>query len=190
MKVEMINDKEQALRVILETAEWCRQKGIPLGDSWQDEERIASALDAEEGDFFVFKKDGAISGACILQDWDSCREWRKYRDGNRHYYITKFCVANGFHGTGASGEMLNAIKEKAVKDGVKSVRLTAEEGLAPLYINNGFFPHWTFIGGKTGKIFVRMAWYRWTPDEFETVWRDAGRYSIRRIIYRFLKRIF
>jgi len=120
---------------------------------------------------------------------DSGRIWHKYGYKDPHYYMNKFVVADRFHGGEYSRKMLDIIKQKAKADGVKSIRLDAEYAVSSFYINNGFFPHWSFKGGKTGKTFVRLAWYRWTSDELETIWRGAGRFNLRRFTYRMIKRI-
>jgi len=192
-EIKIITDREGAVAVMKETAVWAKKKGIVMTGSWRDEklnaEHIMKKLGAKDSDFLVFTLDGKVCGSCILQDRDAFNEWKKYGYGDRHYYISKFAITDGFHGGDAARKMLDALKEKCVADGFKSIRLVAESKIAHIYINAGFFPHWSFKGGKTGKTFLRLAWYRWTPEEYETIWRGAGRLNLRRFAYLMLKRI-
>ena len=192
-KIQIINDPDKALLVMKETALWCRHAKIALPPSWDNKHlnarHLAERWGAEDSDYFVFLLDGKPAGACILFRTDSLREWKKYGYKQKCYYLNKLCVLEKYRGTGASHLMLDALKKKCIADGYDSIRLVAEEKIAPIYINSGWFPHWSFKGGRTGKTYVRCAWYRWTPDQFETIWRGSGRFNLRRVVYRFLKRV-
>ena len=191
-EIKIINNREQAVAIIKATAEWCGRKGLDVPRSWRSADAMAERI-AKSGfkddEYFVFTMDGKSIGACVLSDRDMDNEWKKYGYGDRHYYFGKFCVKDEFHGTGISRVLLDALKEKAIADGVKSIRCVAVKKIAPIYIDAGFFPHWPFYGKRAGKTFVRLAWYRWTPDEFETIWRGAGKFNLRRRAYLTLKRI-
>ena len=192
-KIEMINDRDGAREIMMKTVAWCERKGLDMPGSWRREyaeEYIDKEIRPTDGEYFVFVADGKAVGACILQDWDSNKEWKKYGYAKKCLYLNKFCVADEYHGTGVARGMLDAVKRRAVAGGFESIRCVALEKVAPIYINNGFFPHWTFVGAMTGRTFVRLAWYRWTPGEFETIWRGAGRFNLRRIFYKFIKRVF
>jgi len=190
--MKMVNDVNRALLIMNQTAAWCKRKNIPMMPSWSPKnltrEGIARTLGAKNNEFFVFELDGRDIGACILAVRDLAGSWKKYGYQGKHYYVNKLAMADEFHGGDYSKKILDALKAKAVVDGVKSIRCEANAAIAPIYINNGFFPHWSFKGRKSGKIFVRLAWYRWTPDEFETVWRGAGKFNLRRFIYRMIKK--
>jgi hypothetical protein len=192
-KVKIINDVNRALVVMNQTSSWAYDKGIKLPKSW-DKDRLTPAgivktYGAKPGEFFVLEIDGMDAGAFILMDRPADRAWDKYGYADKHYYVYKLAVADGFHGGRAFRQMMDTIKEKAVLDNVKSIRADADIKIAPIYINNGFFPHWSFKGGKTGKVYVRLAWYRWTPDEFETIWRGVGKFNLRRFTYLMIKKI-
>lgn len=194
-KIEIINDVDGALSIMRDTAEWCEEKcHCKKGQgSWQKEKitlaHFQKKLGAKDDEYAVFTLDGKPIGACILQKWDSAGAWRKYGLDGRHYYIHRFCVAKDCHGKGMPRIMLDAIKEKTVRDGFKSIRLEADMKVYKMYINAGFFPHWTFVGGKTKRKFVRLAWYQWTEAELDTIWRGAGRFNLRWFIYRLVKRM-
>ena len=190
--VKIVNDVNRALVVMNQAADWAQKKGLSLPIGW-NKDRLTSDKMIEkfgaDAKFLVFEIDGQDAGAGVLTTKDIGNCWGKYGYAGKHYYVNKFAVADKFHGGDYSRKMLDAIKAKAVVDGVDSIRADADIKIAPFYVNNGFFPHWSFYGKRNKRDFVRLAWYRWTPEEFETIWRGAGRFNLRRFVYRAIKRL-
>lgn len=133
------NEVEKAIEIMMEVAEWGRNKGLRV---WPDEWLTADQLITDEAkleNFYVGSINGEDACSFILQWQDN--EW--WPDSPRYVaaYLHKFCVRRSYAHMKMTCKVVECIKQECRKYGVNCIRLDTgndKKAVKQIYLDAGF----------------------------------------------------
>ncbi|MDP1722449.1 MAG: GNAT family N-acetyltransferase [Candidatus Gottesmanbacteria bacterium] len=143
--VKIVQDMDNAIRVMQDAATWLAESGKKPSKWWQPKNMNREFLlrHAEPDEFFVALVDGDPAASVILQDSERNQSWKSV-DGDRPQsalYVHWLCVARRFSGTGLPKVMVDFARDQARKQKLLVLRLDTnadETKLRKIYIALGF----------------------------------------------------
>jgi len=134
-------DAQTASSVLIDAASGLAERGEAL---WKEEELGPERLlpEIESGRLYLIKNDAAIIGTVIFQ-WDDMLYWPDMPAGDAAY-IHKLALIKSVSGSGIGRKVIAWARHRAVKAGMKYLRLDCEahrSRLCAYYESAGFIRH-------------------------------------------------
>lgn len=154
MRQAQVEDTEEVLSMLVETAEWFQRNG---STQWQDllkgidSHRTAEAI--EGGDVFVCKAEGDLAGMIILlekpSEWDRKLWGLEENEQSDAIYLHRLVVRRKYAKHQLGQAILNWCKQSIHFDGKSKIRLDC---LADNAFLRGYYPSlgYSFVGEKGG----------------------------------------
>ena len=142
-RVKLVNDFDNATKVITKVAGWMGQRGYG-SSSWDANNLTPDKLAEEFGrdNFYVAYDDDKLVGSVVISDKDSYDFFAGKKDkGTSVRYLYKMAVLPEFQKQGYANAMLKEAVRLSKQEGVKEIRIEAGEHqpkLVNLYERNGF----------------------------------------------------
>lgn len=144
VKQAKAEDYEAVWSILVETAEWLKQKGSVQWSGLLDGEDVHNTPEAiERGEVYLAEIDNQPAGMFVL--WEKQSEWDKELWGEertkKYYYLHRITSARSFHGKGVGQQLIAAAKKVAKDDGKEKIRLDCiadNKHLNTFYSENGF----------------------------------------------------
>ncbi len=142
-RVKLVNDFDNAMRVITKVAGWMGQRGYG-SSSWGANNLTSDKLAEEFGrdNFYVAYDDDKLVGSVVISDEDSYNFFAGKKDnGTSVGYLYKMAVLPEFQKQGYADAMLKEAVRLSKQEGVKEIRIEVGEHqpkLVNLYERNGF----------------------------------------------------
>jgi ribosomal protein S18 acetylase RimI-like enzyme len=145
MNVQIIQDMDQAIRVIHKTGKWMEDKGMNPSKWWKPENLNKKFLlkFAKSNEFFVGFFEEKPACAVILQFSEDAQDWNSI-DKEKHpkaLYVHWLCVDRQFAGKNLPKKMIDFAKKHAESKGINLLRIDTnakEIKLRKIYENLGF----------------------------------------------------
>ena len=142
-RVKLVNDFDNATKVITKVAGWMGQRGYG-SSSWDANNLTPDKLAEEFGrdNFYVAYDDDKLVGSVVISDKDSYNFFVGKKDnGTSVGYLYKMAVLPEFQKQGYADAMLKEAVRLSKQEGVKEIRIEVGEHqpkLVNLYERNGF----------------------------------------------------
>ena len=142
-RVKLVNDFDNATKVITKVAGWMGQRGYG-SSSWDANNLTPDKLAEEFGrdNFYVAYDDDKLVGSVVISDKDSYNFFAGKKDkGTSVGYLYKMAVLPEFQKQGYANAMLKEAVRLSKQEGVKEIRIEVGEHqpkLVNLYERNGF----------------------------------------------------
>ena len=142
-RVKLVNDFDNATKVITKVAGWMGQRGYG-SSSWDANNLTPDKLAEEFGrdKFYVAYDDDKLVGSVVISDKDSYNFFAGKKDnGTSVGYLYKMAVLPEFQKQGYADAMLKEAVRLSKQEGVKEIRMEVGEHqpkLVNLYERNGF----------------------------------------------------
>ena len=142
-RVKLVNDFDNATKVITKVAGWMEQRGYG-SSSWDADNLTPDKLAEEFGrdNFYVAYDDDKLVGSVVISDKDSYNFFVGKKDnGTSVGYLYKMAVLPEFQKQGYADAMLKEAVRLSKQEGVKEIRIEVGEHqpkLVNLYERNGF----------------------------------------------------
>ena len=142
-RVKLVNDFDNATKVITKVAGWMEQRGYG-SSSWDADNLTPDKLKEEFGrdNFYVAYDDDKLVGGVVISDKDSYNFFAGKKDnGTSVGYLYKMAVLPEFQGQGYADAVLKEAFRLSKQEGVKEIRIEVGEHqpkLVNLYERNGF----------------------------------------------------
>ena len=142
-RVKLVNDFDNATKVITKVADWMGQRGYG-SSSWDANNLTPDKLAEEFGrdNFYVAYDDDKLVGSVVISDKDSYNFFVGKKDnGTSVGYLYKMAVLPEFQKQGYADAMLKEAVRLSKQEGVKEIRIEVGEHqpkLVNLYERNGF----------------------------------------------------
>ena len=142
-RVKLVNDFDNAMRVITKVAGWMGQRGYG-SSSWGANNLTSDKLAEEFGrdNFYVAYDDDKLVGSVVISDEDSYNFFAGKKDNDTSVgYLYKMAVLPEFQKQGYADAMLKEAVRLSKQEGVKEIRIEVGEHqpkLVNLYERNGF----------------------------------------------------
>ena len=142
-RVKLVNDFDNATKVITKVAGWMEQRGYG-SSSWDANNLTPDKLAEEFGrdNFYVAYDDDKLVGSVVISDKDSYNFFAGKKDkGTSVGYLYKMAVLPEFQKQGYANAMLKEAVRLSKQEGVKEIRIEVGEHqpkLVNLYERNGF----------------------------------------------------
>ncbi|QJU08122.1 isoleucine--tRNA ligase [Candidatus Saccharibacteria bacterium oral taxon 488] len=142
-QVKLVNDFDNATKVITKVAGWMGQRGYG-SSSWDANNLTPDKLAEEFGrdNFYVAYDDDKLVGSVVISDKDSYNFFAGKKDnGTSVGYLYKMAVLPEFQGQGYADAVLKEAFRLSKQEGVKEIRIEVGEHqpkLVNLYERNGF----------------------------------------------------
>ena len=154
-RVKLVNDFDNATKVITKVAGWMEQRGYG-SSSWDADNLTPDKLKEEFGrdNFYVAYDDDKLVGGVVISNKDSYKFFAGKKDnGTSVGYLYKMAVLPEFQGQGYADAMLKEAVHLSKQEGVKEIRIEVGEHqpkLVNLYERNGFQRVGEHISTETG----------------------------------------
>ncbi|QJU07266.1 GNAT family N-acetyltransferase [Candidatus Saccharibacteria bacterium oral taxon 488] len=154
-RVKLVNDFDNATKVITKVAGWMGQRGYG-SSSWDVNNLTPDKLAEEFGrdNFYVAYDDDKLVGSVVISDKDSYNFFAGKKDkGTSVGYLYKMAVLPEFQKQGYANAMLKEAVRLSKQEGVKEIRIEVGEHqpkLVNLYERNGFQRVGEHISTETG----------------------------------------
>ena len=154
-RVKLVNDFDNATKVITKVAGWMEQRGYG-SSSWDADNLTPDKLKEEFGrdNFYVAYDDDKVGGGVVISNKDSYKFFAGKKDnGTSVGYLYKMAVLPEFQGQGYADAMLKEAVHLSKQEGVKEIRIEVGEHqpkLVNLYERNGFQRVGEHISTETG----------------------------------------
>ena len=142
-RVKLVNDFDNATKVITKVAGWMGQRGYG-SSSWDANNLTPDKLAEEFGrdNFYVAYDDDKLVGGVVISNKDSYNFFAGKKDkGTSVGYLYKMAVLPEFQKQGYANAMLKEVVRLSKQEGVKEIRIEVGEHqpkLVNLYERNGF----------------------------------------------------
>ncbi|MBB1564303.1 isoleucine--tRNA ligase [Candidatus Saccharibacteria bacterium] len=142
-RVKLVNDFDNATKVITKVAGWMGQRGYG-SSSWDANNLTPDKLAEEFGrdNFYVVYDDDKLVGSVVISDRDSYNFFAGKKDNDTSVgYLYKMAVLPEFQKRGYADAMLKEAVRLSKQEGVKEIRIEVGEHqpkLVNLYERNGF----------------------------------------------------
>ena len=142
-RVKLVNDFDNATKVITKVAGWMGQRGYG-SSSWDANNLTPDKLAEEFGrdNFYVAYDDDKLVGSVVISDKDSYNFFAGKKDNDTSVgYLYKMAVLPEFQKQGYANAMLKEAIRLSKQEGVKEIRIEVGEHqpkLVNLYERNGF----------------------------------------------------
>ena len=142
-RVKLVNDFDNATKVITKVAGWMGQRGYG-SSSWDANNLTPDKLAEEFGrdSFYVAYDDDKLVGSVVISDKDSYNFFAGKKDNDTSVgYLYKMAVLPEFQKQGYADAMLKEAVRLSKQEGVKEIRIEVGEHqpkLVNLYERNGF----------------------------------------------------
>ncbi|QJU04798.1 isoleucine--tRNA ligase [Candidatus Saccharibacteria bacterium oral taxon 488] len=142
-RVKLVNDFDNATKVITKVADWMGQRGYG-SSSWDANNLTPDKLAEEFGrdNFYVAYDDDKLVGSVVISDKDSYNFFVGKKDnGTSVGYLYKMAVLPEFQKQGYADAVLKEAVRLSKQEGVKEIRIEVGEHqpkLVNLYERNGF----------------------------------------------------
>ena len=142
-RVKLVNDFDNATKVITKVAGWMEQRGYG-SSSWDADNLTPDKLKEEFGrdNFYVAYDDDKLVGSVVISDKDSYNFFVGKKDnGTSVGYLYKMAVLPEFQKQGYADAMLKEAVRLSKQEGAKEIRIEVGEHqpkLVNLYERNGF----------------------------------------------------
>ena len=154
-RVKLVNDFDNATKVITKVAGWMGQRGYG-SSSWDANNLTPDKLAEEFGrdKFYVAYDDDKLVGSVVISDKDSYNFFAGKKDnGTSVGYLYKMAVLPEFQKQGYANAMLKEAVRLSKQEGVKEIRIEVGEHqpkLVNLYERNGFQRVGEYMSIETG----------------------------------------
>ena len=154
-RVKLVNDFDNATRVITKVAGWMGQRGYG-SSSWDANNLTPDKLAEEFGrdNFYVAYDDDKLVGSVVISNKDSYNFFAGKKDNDTSVgYLYKMAVLPEFQKQGYADAMLKEAVRLSKQEGVKEIRIEVGEHqpkLVNLYECNGFQRVGEHISTETG----------------------------------------
>ena len=154
-RVKLVNDFDNATKVITKVAGWMGQRGYG-SSSWDANNLTPDKLAEEFGrdNFYVAYDDDKLVGSVVISDKDSYNLFAGKKDNDTSVgYLYKMAVLPEFQKRGYADAMLKEAVRLSKQEGVKEIRIEVGEHqpkLVNLYERNGFQRVGEHISTETG----------------------------------------
>ena len=142
-RVKLVNDFDNATKVITKVAGWMEQRGYG-SSSWDADNLTPDKLKEEFGrdNFYVAYDDDKLVGGVVISNKDIYKFFAGKKDnGTSVGYLYKMAVLPEFQGQGYADAVLKEAFRLSKQEGVKEIRIEVGEHqpkLVNLYERNGF----------------------------------------------------
>jgi len=142
-RVKLVNDFDNATKVITKVAGWMEQRGYG-SSSWDTDNLTPDKLTEEfrRDNFYVAYDDDKLVGGVVISNKDIYKFFAGKKDnGTSVGYLYKMAVLPEFQGQGYADAMLKEAVRLSKQEGVKEIRIEVGEHqpkLVNLYERNGF----------------------------------------------------
>ena len=154
-RVKLVNDFDNATKVITKVAGWMGQRGYG-SSSWDANNLTPDKLAEEFGrdNFYVAYDDDKLVGSVVISDKDSYNFFAGKKDNDTSVgYLYKMAVLPEFQKQGYADAMLKEAVRLSKQEGVKEIRIEVGEHqpkLVNLYERNGFQRVGDYMSIETG----------------------------------------
>lgn len=162
MKKELVvrqakaEDYDSIWSILVETAEWLKEKGSVQWSGLLDGEDVHNTPEAiERGEVYLAEIDNQPAGMFVL--WEEQSHWDKELWGEEHtrkyYYLHRITSGRSFHGQGVGQQLMEAAKKVAKEKGKEKIRLDCiadNQHLNDFYSSNKFKYYDTVREFKSG----------------------------------------
>ena len=154
-RVKLVNDFDNATKVITKVAGWMEQRGYG-SSSWDADNLTPDKLKEEFGrdNFYVAYDDDKLVGGVVISDKDSYNFFAGKKDNSTSVgYLYKMAVLPEFQGQGYADAVLKEAFRLSKQEGVKEIRIEVGEHqpkLVNLYERNGFQRVGEYMSTETG----------------------------------------
>ena len=142
-RVKLVNDFDNATKVITKVAGWMEQRGYG-SSSWDADNLTPDKLKEEFGrdNFYVAYDDDKLAGGVVISNKDIYKFFAGKKDNDTSVgYLYKMAVLPEFQGQGYADAVLKEAFRLSKQEGVKEIRIEVGEHqpkLVNLYERNGF----------------------------------------------------
>ena len=142
-RVKLVNDFDNATKVITKVAGWMEQRGYG-SSSWDADNLTPDKLKEEFGrdNFYVAYDDNKLVGGVVISNKDIYKFFAGKKDNDTSVgYLYKMAVLPEFQGQGYADAVLKEAFRLSKQEGVKEIRIEVGEHqpkLVNLYERNGF----------------------------------------------------